>query len=130
MKYFVFLLGTSIYYYYKEKIIQTILINDDIIDDAIINKIKSMNDRIDKKYLLQIARGLKKKITVEELLGKYDYLEYCVDNDLIKNIDDFEQADINYILYYKMDKMKNRIDKLIENISNVIKIDKDSFESD
>jgi len=130
VKYFVFLLGTSIYYYYKEKIIQTILINDDIIDDAIINKIKSMNDRIDKKYLLQIARGLKKKITVEELLGKYDYLEYCVDNDLIKNIDDFEQADINYILYYKMDKMKNRIDKLIENISNVIKIDKDSFESD
>ena len=84
-----------------------------------------MNNEIDKKHLFEIAEHFEKKISLKELVGKNNFLEYCVDNDLIENLNNFVQEDINYILYYKIIKMDKKINKLLQNISNVIKIDKE-----
>ena len=130
-KYFVFLLDSQLYFYGQNTIVQKILtMGEDIIDEDIINKIKSMNNVIDKKNLFQIAKHFESKINFRELVGREKYLEYCIDSNLIENLNGFEQEDINFILYYKMNKLETKINKLIENISDIIKIKKPSSDSE
>lgn len=106
VKYFVFLLNNKNNYYYKEKIITKILTMDEsLIDEDIINKIKNMNNEIDKKHLFKVAEHFEKKITFKELVGNNNFLEHCVDDNLIENFNNFAQEDINYILYYKINKL-------------------------
>ena len=89
-----------------------------------------MNNVIDKKNLFQIAKHFESKINFRELVGREKYLEYCIDSNLIENLNGFEQEDINFILYYKMNKLETKINKLIENISDIIKIKKPSSDSE
>jgi hypothetical protein len=103
----------------------------DIIDETL-KKIQNMNDKIDTEYLVKIATHFNNKsyynynIKLKEFLGTKKYLEYIVDNDKVNDISKYTQEEVNYILFYKLNNLETKTEKLVRAIGKVLNIDLDA----
>ena len=116
-----------------DKVVDQILyLKDKDTIDEILRKIQKINDKIDTQYLVRIANHFNNKnyfnynIKLKEFLGTYKYLEYIVDNDKVNDISKYTQEEVNYILFYKLNNLETKTEKLIKAIGKVLNINLDA----
>jgi hypothetical protein len=131
VKYFVLYLQNNNRFKLQKKIIEHIrCLRDKETCSEILKKIQKLNDNIDTKYLLEIVNNYNDKqnykINLRNFLGFTKFLEYLVDYNKIHDIYTCKQEEINYILFYKLNKLEMRTNKLIKQISKILKIDLDA----